>query len=103
MKPLSLQGLLLPLASSEWRTLKNKAATVFAAKFSVMTLSILGIQQADEEEMELMASTPHRRHVYNVSNFNTLKNVQRGFISQVCASVDDQLNALVSGEEGEMW
>lgn len=67
-----------------------------------MTLSVLGIQQADEEEMKLMASTPHRSHIYNVANFNVIKNVQREIISRVCAGVDDQLNSLVSGEEGEM-
>lgn len=67
-----------------------------------MTLSILGIHQADEEEMKLMASTPHRSHIYSVANFNMIKNVQRELISQVCAGIDDQLNSLVSGEEGEM-
>lgn len=64
---------------------------------------ISGIQQADEAEMKLMASTPHRSHIYNVANFDMIKNVQRELIRQVCAGVDDQLNALVSGEEGEMW
>uniref|UniRef100_A0A8D3DGG8 Collagen alpha-1(XII) chain n=1 Tax=Scophthalmus maximus TaxID=52904 RepID=A0A8D3DGG8_SCOMX len=60
---------------------------------------VLGIQQADEAEMKLMASTPHRSHIYNVANFDMIKNVQRELIRQVCAGVDDQLNALVSGEE----
>lgn len=62
---------------------------------------MLGIHQADEEEMKMMASTPHRSHVYNVANFNMIKDVQKEFISQVCSGVDDQLNSLVSGEEGE--
>lgn len=52
--------------------------------------------------MKMMASAPHRSHVYNVANFNMIKDVQKEFISQVCAGVDDQLNSLVSGEEGEM-
>ncbi|XP_070782388.1 collagen alpha-1(XII) chain [Enoplosus armatus] len=60
---------------------------------------VLGIQQADEEEMKLMASTPHGSHIYNVANFNTIKNVQKKLITQLCAGVDDQLNSLVSGEE----
>lgn len=50
----------------------------------------------------MMASTPHRSHVYNVANFNMIKDVQKEFISQVCSGVDDQLSSLVSGEEGEM-
>ncbi|XP_040920044.1 collagen alpha-1(XII) chain isoform X3 [Toxotes jaculatrix] len=60
---------------------------------------VLGIQQADEAEMKLMASTPYRSHIYSVANFDVIKDVQREFIVQVCAGVDDQLNSLVSGEE----
>ncbi|XP_073348827.1 collagen alpha-1(XII) chain [Pagrus major] len=60
---------------------------------------VLGVQHSDEQEMKLMASTPHRNHIYSVANFNSIKNVQKEFITQVCAGVDDQLNSLVSGEE----
>ncbi|XP_038582157.1 collagen alpha-1(XII) chain isoform X5 [Micropterus salmoides] len=60
---------------------------------------VLGIKQADEEEMKLMASTPYRSHIFNVADFNVIKNVQKKLITQVCAGVDDQLNILVSGEE----
>lgn len=49
-----------------------------------------------------MASTPYRSHVYSVTNFDKIKNVQKELITQVCAGVDDQLNSFVSGEEGEM-
>lgn len=50
-----------------------------------------------------MASTPYQTHVYSVANFEVMKNVQKELITQVCAGVDDQLNAFVSGEEGESW
>ncbi|XP_068565200.1 collagen alpha-1(XII) chain [Cebidichthys violaceus] len=66
---------------------------------SGVEIFVLGINQADEEEMKLMASTPHRSHIFNVANFNQVKNVQRELITQVCAGVDDQLSTLVSGEE----
>lgn len=49
-----------------------------------------------------MASTPYRTHVYNVADFDVIKTVQKELITQVCAGVDDQLNSLVSGEEGKM-
>lgn len=65
--------------------------------------SVSGVQQADEEEMKLMASTPFGSHIYSAANFNVIKNVQKQLITQVCAGVDDQLNSLVSGEEGELW
>lgn len=51
--------------------------------------------------MKLIASTPHRHHVYSVATFDAIKSVQRDLISQVCAGVEDQLNSLVSGDEGE--
>lgn len=75
----------------------------YSLRFICFSLSTLGIQNADEEEMKLMASTPHRSHIYSVANFNMIKTVQKELISQVCAGVDDQLTSLVSGEEGEMW
>ncbi|XP_076011024.1 collagen alpha-1(XII) chain-like [Genypterus blacodes] len=60
---------------------------------------VLGIKEADEEEMKQMASTPYRTHVYNVPNFDVIKQVQKELIKRVCAGVDDQMNSLVSGEE----
>ncbi|XP_066579143.1 collagen alpha-1(XII) chain isoform X2 [Amia ocellicauda] len=60
---------------------------------------VLGIKGADVEELRQMASSPYNKHVYNVANFDLIKNVQREIITQVCAGVDEQLNELVSGEE----
>ncbi|CAK6977127.1 collagen alpha-1(XII) chain isoform X7 [Scomber scombrus] len=71
------------------KQLRNRGVEIF----------VLGIQQADEDEMKLMASAPYRSHIYKVANFDTIKTVQKELITQVCASVDDQLNTLVSGEE----
>lgn len=64
---------------------------------------VSGVGQADEAEMKQIASTPYRNHVYSVATFQTIKSVQRELISQLCAAVEDQLNSLVSGEEGELW
>lgn len=66
------------------------------------SLSNLGIKGADDEELKQMASTPYRTHVYNVFNFDLIKDVQKELITNVCSGVDDQLNSLVSGEEGKM-
>ncbi|KAJ3607003.1 hypothetical protein NHX12_026518, partial [Muraenolepis orangiensis] len=60
---------------------------------------VLGIKEADEAEMRLMAAAPHRTHVYSVANYQLIKTVHRALVTQVCAGVDDQLSALVSGEE----
>ncbi|XP_030212285.1 collagen alpha-1(XII) chain isoform X2 [Gadus morhua] len=60
---------------------------------------VLGIKGADEDELKEMGSTPHSKHVYNVPNFDLIKEVQKKIIMEVCAGVDDQLNSLVSGEE----
>lgn len=46
-----------------------------------------------------MASTPHNKHVYNVPNFDVIKDVQRQLITEVCSGVEDQLSSLTSGEE----
>ncbi|RXM27373.1 Collagen alpha-1(XII) chain [Acipenser ruthenus] len=60
---------------------------------------ILGIKGADADEMRQMASRPFNKHVFNVANFDLIKDIQHDLISQVCAGVDEQLNELVSGEE----
>ncbi|CAL8312238.1 unnamed protein product [Lota lota] len=60
---------------------------------------VLGIKEADAEEMALMASTPHRSHVYSVADVQQIRGVHKALVTQVCAGVDDQLSSLVSGEE----
>uniref|UniRef100_A0A8C1JPH5 Collagen alpha-1(XII) chain n=1 Tax=Cyprinus carpio TaxID=7962 RepID=A0A8C1JPH5_CYPCA len=71
------------------KKLKNAGVEIFT----------LGIKEADEEELKQMSSTPYRTHVYTVPNFDMIKAVEKSLITQVCTSVDDQLNSLVSGEE----
>ncbi|PWA28246.1 hypothetical protein CCH79_00019688 [Gambusia affinis] len=58
-----------------------------------------GVHHADEEEMRLMASTPYSRRVFAVANFEQIQSVQKDLIGQMCSSVEDQLDLLVSGEE----
>ncbi|XP_047429514.1 collagen alpha-1(XII) chain-like [Mugil cephalus] len=60
---------------------------------------VLGIQQADQEEMKLVASTPHQSHIFNVASFDTIKRVQTELIAQMCAGVSDQLSSFISGDE----
>ncbi|XP_061563452.1 collagen alpha-1(XII) chain-like [Cololabis saira] len=60
---------------------------------------VLGVQGADEAQMKLVASSPHRDHVFSVSSFEKVKAVQKQLVANVCSAVDEQLNALASGEE----
>uniref|UniRef100_A0A8C4X3U6 VWFA domain-containing protein n=1 Tax=Erpetoichthys calabaricus TaxID=27687 RepID=A0A8C4X3U6_ERPCA len=62
----------------------------------------LGIKAADIEELQMMSSSPYDKHVFSVSNFDLIKTVQRQIASQVCSGVEEQLNELVSGEEGKV-
>ncbi|XP_052342073.1 collagen alpha-1(XII) chain-like isoform X1 [Oncorhynchus keta] len=71
------------------KRLRNIGVEIFA----------LGIKGADEDELKEMASPPHNTHVYNVPNFDVIKAVQKKLITQVCSSVEDQLNSLVSGDD----
>lgn len=64
-----------------------------------LSVSPVGVQQADEEEMRLMASTPYSSHIYSVATFDMIKNVQRKLIGRMCAGVEDQINAFISGDE----
>ncbi|MFT7819296.1 collagen alpha-1(XII) chain-like [Arapaima gigas] len=71
------------------RRLRNIGVEVF----------VLGIKGADEDELKQIASAPHNSHVYNVPNFDMIKEVQDQVISEVCTGVEDQLASLISGEE----
>lgn len=68
----------------------------------LLVFFVQGIKEADEAEMRQMASSPHNTHVYNVPDFNVIKSVQQQLITEVCTAVDEQLNSLASGEEGEL-
>ncbi|XP_028970604.2 collagen alpha-1(XII) chain isoform X3 [Esox lucius] len=71
------------------KKLRNMGVEIFA----------LGIKGADEDELKQMASKPYSTHVYNVLNFDLIKDVQKELITQVCSGVEDQLNSPISGEE----
>uniref|UniRef100_A0A674BUQ9 Collagen type XII alpha 1 chain n=1 Tax=Salmo trutta TaxID=8032 RepID=A0A674BUQ9_SALTR len=57
------------------KKLKNMGVEIFT----------LGIKGADDEELKQMASTPYRTHVYNVFNFDLIKDVQKELITNVCS------------------
>ncbi|KAM8847495.1 collagen alpha-1(XII) chain isoform 4-T4 [Synchiropus picturatus] len=60
---------------------------------------VLGIQQADEQQLRLMASAPHSTHVFSAATFDSIRKVQRELITRLCAAVDQQLESLASGQE----
>lgn len=100
-------NLYAPVASeTQWSPGLSAHFPAFHKVFNVFffcSRPVSGVGKAEEAEMKLMASTPHRSHVLSVASFDQIKSVQKKFISQVCAGVDDQLSSLASGEEGEMW
>lgn len=61
-----------------------------------------GINEADEEQLKQMASTPYSTHVYTVSSFELIQTVQKDLITHVCFGVEDQMSSLASGEEGKI-
>lgn len=107
--PLSSEWLHVPKCGRQWQSyfpcFHKVSGTEHLPRLLIFHFpwSVLGIQQADEDEMKLMASPPYTSHIYKVANFDMIKNVQKELITQMCAGVDDQLNSLVSGEEGELW
>lgn len=64
-------------------------------------LSKSGINEADEEELKQIASTPHSTHVFTISSFNQIKSLQKDIISYVCSGVEEQINLLASVDEGK--
>lgn len=62
-----------------------------------------GINEANEEELKQIASTPYSTHVVTVSSIDLIKTVQKDLIARVCSGVEDQINSLASGEEGKKF
>lgn len=60
-----------------------------------------GINEADEEELKQMSSTPYSTHMYSVSSFDLIKTVQQDLIAHVCSGVENQISSLASLEEGK--
>lgn len=52
--------------------------------------------------MKLVASRPYKTHIFSVATFQDVKNIQEELVTRLCAAVDEQLNSLVSGDEGEL-
>ncbi|KAM9355371.1 collagen alpha-1(XII) chain [Pholidichthys leucotaenia] len=71
------------------KQLRNRGVEIF----------IIGVQQADPEEMKLMASRPHVIHAYSVAAFDQMRSVQGNLIGQLCLSFQEQLYTFVSGDE----
>ncbi|TTT46706.1 Collagen alpha-1(XII) chain [Bagarius yarrelli] len=71
------------------KKLRNNGVEIFS----------LGINEADEEELKQMASTPYSTHVYTVSSYDQIKTVQKEFIERVCSGAEHQINQLASAEE----
>lgn len=73
----------------------------FSGSLNPYILTFLGIKAADAKELKLIASQPSLKHVFNVANFDGIVDIQNEIVSEVCSGVDEQLDELVSGEEGE--
>uniref|UniRef100_A0A4W3HLK4 Collagen alpha-1(XII) chain n=1 Tax=Callorhinchus milii TaxID=7868 RepID=A0A4W3HLK4_CALMI len=59
----------------------------------------LGIKGADLQELQEIASAPIGKHIFQVADFDNIKDVQTDIIKQVCSGVEEQILELVSGEE----
>lgn len=72
--------------------LRSKGIVVYA----------IGIKDADEDELKLIANRPHSQHVHSVSDFNALQGISQNIVQTLCTTVEEvkrQLQQLSRGKE----
>lgn len=66
-----------------------------------MSFSLLGVKNADENELRSIASEPHHSHVYNVADFNIMSSIVEGLTKKVCEQVELQDKDIRQSKEQE--
>lgn len=57
----------------------------------------VGVKNADENELRVIASPPEETHVYNVADFNVMSLIVEGLTRTVCQRVE-HLNREIKGQ-----
>ncbi|KAL7886996.1 hypothetical protein AOLI_G00047170 [Acnodon oligacanthus] len=52
-------------------------------------LYAIGIKDADMDQLKEIATKPHDKHVYSVSDFTALQGISQGFIHVLCTTVEE--------------
>lgn len=50
----------------------------------------VGVKNADENELKVIASEPHDTHTYNVADFSIMNTIVEGLTKTVCEGVQQQ-------------
>lgn len=56
----------------------------------MLFLLIIGVKNADENELKEIASEPDSTHVYNVADFSFMNSIVEGLTKTVCSRVEEQ-------------
>lgn len=62
-------------------------------------LAIPGVKNADENELQSIASPPDDTHVYNVADFNIMSSIVEGLTRTVCEQVEQQDKEIKQSKE----
>nr|XP_040020900.1 collagen alpha-6(VI) chain-like isoform X1 [Gasterosteus aculeatus aculeatus] len=54
-----------------------------------IVLYVIGIKDADEEQLREIASEPHSQHVYSVSDFAALQGISQSIVQTLCTTVEE--------------
>ncbi|XP_036446136.1 LOW QUALITY PROTEIN: collagen alpha-6(VI) chain [Colossoma macropomum] len=54
-----------------------------------IVLYAIGIKDADMEQLKEIATKPHDKHIYSVSDFTALQGISQGFIHVLCTTVEE--------------
>lgn len=67
-----------------------------------IVLYVIGIKDADEEQLREIASEPHSQHVYSVSDFAALQGISQSIVQTLCTTVEEVKRQLLQLSQGKM-
>ncbi|XP_013884856.1 collagen alpha-6(VI) chain [Austrofundulus limnaeus] len=54
-----------------------------------IVLYAVGIKEADEAELQLIANKPHSQHIFSVSDFTALQGISQNIVHTLCTTVEE--------------
>lgn len=67
-----------------------------------IVLYAIGIKDADDVELKLIANRPHSQHVFSVSDFTALQGISQSIVQTLCTSVEEAKRQLLQLSSGNM-
>ncbi|XP_077371383.1 collagen alpha-1(XII) chain-like isoform X2 [Festucalex cinctus] len=85
---------------TDGRSADNVTQPAQAVKDAGIEVFAVGVRNANEDELRIIASAPLDTHVFNVADFDEISNIVGNLTSNICDAVDDPPDGSPGGSPG---